>query len=80
MTRLLFQSLFIEFIANTSEREYPFRFAVVLFDRFSQAANVDIDCARSDIGFSAPDPIEQLIAAQHPVGILDQKSQKLKFF
>ena len=41
---------------------------------------MDIDRARSDVGLAAPDPIEQLIAAQHPVGILDQKSQKLKFF
>ena len=78
-TRLLVQSLFIEFIADPPKRQNPFRLAIVLFDGLAQAANVHVDGARRDVGLAAPDSIEKLVAAEHPIGILDQKTQKLKF-
>src|SRR5919109_2344091 len=78
-TRLLLQSLLIELIADSSKGQDPFGFTIVLFDGLSQAANMNIDRAGCDEGFATPDPVQQLIAAEHPIGILDQKTQKLKF-
>ena len=53
---------------------------IVLFDGFSQAADVNVDGAGRHKSLAAPDAIEELIAAEHPVGILNQKAQKLEFF
>ena len=78
MTRLLVQSLFIEFVTDPPERQDPFRVAVVLFDSLAQSANVHVDGAGRHESFTAPYAIEELIAAEHPVRILNQETQKLK--
>src|SRR6185437_11745335 len=76
--RLRFQSFFIKFIADSAKRQDPLGPAVVLLDGFSEPPDVHVDGSRRDEGVSAPDPIEQLIAAQNPARILDEKPEKLK--
>src|SRR6185369_5130050 len=75
---LLFQGLFIEFVAYAANGEHPLGLAVVLFDRLAEPPDMHVDRSRIDENVAAPDAVEKLVARQHAIGVLHQKAQKLK--
>ena len=77
---LLFHGLFIEFVSHPSNGEDPLWLAIILFHRFSQTADVNVDRSWSHKCFSSPHSIEKLISVQHSVGILDQKTNSSNSF
>src|SRR5271163_3773726 len=49
---------------------------VVGIERAAQPADMDVDRARLDIDVGAPHRVEQLLAAEHPAGMLEQIAQQ----
>src|SRR5437588_576495 len=45
-------------------------------EQLAQAADVDVDGAFVDIDVAAPDAVEQLLAAEHAAGMLEEKLQQ----
>src|ERR1700687_3616197 len=48
-------------------------------EQFAQAADMHVDGALVDIDIAAPDAVEQLLAAEHPAGMLEEEFQEAIF-
>src|SRR3954451_24662442 len=51
----------------------------VRVEQFAQAADMHVDGALVDIDVASPDAVEQLLAAEHPAGTLEEELQQAVF-